>query len=200
MATIATKFSIDDKVWCARIRTEKRQHPCPDCLGAKEWAVTSPAGTAYAFRCPRCSARYAANHDSSLDYNVYIPHADNLTIGSVRIDTSDRERPVSYMCRETGVGSGSVYDECKLFPTQEEAIAFAQTEADEANAKTKWVVDQYKDSLEVSDYQLTAAKEFAAERAAKRKLEKLEDVFDELQEAEDMETVRRILGNEREAA
>ena len=110
------------------------------------------------------------------------------------------DSPVSYMCHETGVGSGSIYDERNLFPTKEEAIAFAQAEADEENAKTEWVVAQDKDSLEVSDYQLMAAEKFADDRLAKRSLEKLKDVLSELQEADDMEAVRRILGEEQEAA
>jgi enhancing lycopene biosynthesis protein 2 len=45
-----------------------------------------------------------------------------LTIGSVRIDTN-HESPIEYMCVETGVGSGSVWDERQLYASREEAEA-----------------------------------------------------------------------------
>jgi hypothetical protein len=48
----------------------------------------------------------------------------------VRIDTAQKQdedyHPVSYMCLETGVGSGAVYYEHRMFDTEEAALAFAQ--------------------------------------------------------------------------
>ena len=44
----------------------------------------------------------------------------------MRIDTNDRDAPVSYMCKETGVGSGSVYRERDLRFTEEGALDFAR--------------------------------------------------------------------------
>ena len=110
MAELKTKFSIGDAVYHASTTTTKKQHPCPDCLGSRKWSATSPAGGSYQFGCPRCGGGYRSEDALSLDYTQFVPIVRKLTIGSVRVDTSDN-RPVSYMCRETGVGSGSVYAE-----------------------------------------------------------------------------------------
>jgi hypothetical protein len=54
-------------------------------------------------------------------------HIDEVTIGSVRIDTAD-ENPVAYMCKETGIGSGSIYYEKNLRATRFEAEELAASE------------------------------------------------------------------------
>lgn len=64
--------------------------------------------------CPRCTRRGGWNDSLSLEYTRHVPYVRRLTIGSVRMDTAD-ERPFSYMCVETGVGSGSVYGEESLY-------------------------------------------------------------------------------------
>ena len=106
---ISPKYEIGDKVWRAYTTVEHFQHDCPDCLGEKEWKAESPAGTKYTFPCPRCSSMYQSNSALSLKYRKFVPSTQLLTIGSVRLDTADKDHPVSYMCVETGVGSGSIH-------------------------------------------------------------------------------------------
>ena len=161
MAVIETKYSIGDKVFFATTETTRKQHPCPDCKGERKWKAVSPAGSEYSFACPRCTARYQSNRDLSLDYTAHVPCTRQLTIGSVRTDThcgtwGDGERN-TYMCHETGVGSGSVYRESDLFPTEADAYAAAQAKADKANAEVEWIVKLYDKTLEISDYQLEHA-------------------------------------------
>ncbi len=132
-------------------------HKCPDCFDSRKWAATSPAGVSYEFSCPRCSVSYHGNDELRLDYAQFTESVMKLTIGSVRIDTNDQEHPVSYMCRETGVGSGSVYYEGDLFPTHDEAMAASAVRAAEQNRTTPWVVKQYNKRLSLSDYQLQNA-------------------------------------------
>jgi hypothetical protein len=55
-------------------------------------------------------------------------HINECTIGSVQIDSADQERPVRYMCVETGVGTGTVYDEKNLFKTHPEAKVWGEAE------------------------------------------------------------------------
>ena len=194
MAELKTRYGIGDTVWAAQLTTERKRHPCPDCKGTTAWKALSPAGYEYTFTCPRCSARYCGHREASLDYTLYVPRTEQLTIGSVRVDTNDKEHPVSYMCRETGVGSGTVWYEEKLFLSSEEALSAAQTEADQNNAKTEWIVKEYDDSLAVSDYELKATFQIGCERAARDALSEAHDLLYRIREASDFEEVNSILG------
>lgn len=189
MAIIETKYSIGDVVYLASTTTERKQHPCPDCKGTKRWKALSPAGGEYSFACPRCSSSYRAGTDMSLDYTASVPSVARLTIGSVRHDSNERgnRSATSYMCRETGVGSGSVYDEARLFETETGAMAAAALMADEANQKTEWIVKQYDQALSISDYQIENAAMKLAQDAKSRAgsmLWNLSELFDKIAEAD----------------
>lgn len=194
MAVIETKFSIGDKVYHAGTTTTRKQHPCPDCKGEKKWSVTSPAGGEYTIGCPRCSSRYLSDRDLSLDYTAHVPTVQRMTIGSVQFNSENGawDSGARHMCRETGVGSGSVYDECKLFATEAEALAAAEAMAALNNAEQKWIVDLYNKSLEISDYQLENAKANLADEY-KRKIGSLfwgvSELFDTIAEADDKDAI-----------
>lgn len=193
MAVIETKFSVGDNVWHAGITTERRQHPCPDCKGARKWAAVSPAGYEYTFGCPRCSTRYSHHDELNLDYQAHIPSVRCLTIGSVRHDSySDTRSQNTYMCAETGVGGGSVYYESDLFATEEEALTAATAKAKTADLKVKHVADRYNRTLEISDYQLESALLKQAGEAAKKAhalLWNLNDLFTSIEEADDKDAI-----------
>ena len=197
MAVIETKYSIGDVVYFASTTTERRQHPCPDCLGEKKWKAISPAGKEYTFPCPRCRSGYRAEHDLSLDYTIFAPKAHRLTIGSVRTDSADK---TSYMCRETGVGSGSVYDEARLFATEAEAHIAAQALADAANVEVQRVAEQYNKTLEVSDYQLDDGREHLERKRADRLARQVGDLMDEVSQCESMDDVKRLVESLEERA
>ena len=191
MAVIETKFSIGDVVYFASTKTERKQHPCPDCLGTKKWKAISPAGGEYQFDCPRCSASYRADRELSLDYTIFAPIAIRLTIGSIRTDSADKTQ---YMCLETGVGSGSIYNESILFLTEDEALKAAQAIAYEANnGGVTWVAEQYNKTLEVNDYQLSDGREHLEAVRARRLSYRLGDLRDEIAGRVSMEDVRRII-------
>ena len=201
MAVIETKYSVDDVVYHATTVTERKRHDCPDCLGEGKWKALSPAGREYEFTCPRCGDQYQSNADLSLNYTVVAPRARRLTIGSVQVDTAatdyDRDQ-VSYMCRETGVGSGSVYNQCDLFPTEEEALAAATNIAAARNAETEWIVKLYDKTLSLSDYQmgdaaLKAAKEFDGIRRAR-----IQTLFYDFEGAESVEDFRDAIARWKE--
>ena len=128
------RFQIGQTVWMPVTEATSEQLPCPDCLGSQTWKVLTPAGTEMTTRCQRCTRDAflrtpAAEAIPSLMVYKYLGRAHRLTVGSVRIDTADTDNPVEYMCVETGVGSGSIYYERKLFPTEEEALQVAEAEA-----------------------------------------------------------------------
>lgn len=189
MAIIETKYGVGDVVFLATTMRERKQHPCPDCKGTRRWKALSPAGGEYSFACPRCSGSYRANDDMSLDYSSSAPAVQRLTIGSVRHNSDERHgrSPTTYMCLETGVGSGSIYDEDRLFDTEAAAMAAATLMASEANQTTSWIVKQYDKSLKISDYQIENAAMKLAQDAKTRAgsmLWNLTDLFEKIAEAE----------------
>lgn len=154
MASIEVKYGIGDKVFLALPVAKKHTRPCPDCLGTKEWKVTSPGGEDYTFWCPRCSGVYQNRRELSLDYSQFVPEIRELTIGSIQVNTHDEE-PNGYMCVETGVGSGYNYYESQLFLTAEEALVACQGLCDEKNNEPgSHTLQRYNDLLKVCDYQL----------------------------------------------
>lgn len=197
MATITTKYDIGDTVWYANITTETKQHDCPDCLGSREWSCTSPAGGTFPVPCPRCSAQYQSSDALNLKYSVWTPTARRLTIGSVRVDTSDEGH--QYMCRETGVGSGSIYRENTLFETEAEALASASAKAAANNADaTGWVAKQYDKTVKLSDYQLKDAEMEAAKSRSSSALRAVSYLLEDLDEAVTLDDVRASLAAWRE--
>ncbi|MDI3563525.1 hypothetical protein [Bradyrhizobium sp. Arg816] len=194
MATITTKFSIGETVYHAGTTTEKRRRPCPDCLGSKKWETTSPAGTKYTFDCPRCAAQYQSERDLALDYAQFAPCVSPLTIGSIQYNTAkgSYDEGARYMCRETGIGSGSVYSETDLFASEAEALEAAKAKADVQNVETPWVVVQYNKSLRLSDYQLSnAILELAKDEKSRAHslLWNISDLFGRIEEAADKEEI-----------
>lgn len=120
------KFEIGQKVLCVNVDWSEKKIKCPDCLGTKQWEVKTPAGETFQHDCNTCRAGWYSE-------GVVSEYADRarireLTIGSIRIDTADLKSPISYMCIETGVGSGSVYDENTMFPNKTEADSYAERE------------------------------------------------------------------------
>lgn len=190
MATITTKFSIGETVWYAGTVVEAKRHPCPDCKGARVWKTVSPAGNEYSFSCPRCTASYTSYNNLCLSYSAHVPTARSLTIGSVRHDSHRPE--TTYMCAETGVGSGSVYSEDRLFHTEGEALECATALAAVSNTEVPHIVEQYNRSLSISDYQLeNGLLKLAKDEQAKARslLYNLNDLFETIAQADDKEAI-----------
>ena len=123
---IIPKFTEGQRVFCVSTGWSERKIICPDCLGKLEWTVTCPSGEVFQHPCRTCTYGWQTTGQVSEwgDHSRIVER----TIGSVRVDTGDKDRPVSYMCTETGVGSGSVYDEKDLFASKPEAEIYAASE------------------------------------------------------------------------
>ena len=192
MAVLTTQFSVGDTVFHAGTVAKRKQHDCPDCKGARKWKAVSPAGEEYEFACPRCATSYQSNSSLNLNYTAYTPVVGHLTIGSVAYEAASSwdEGGAKYMCRETGVGSGTIYRESDLFATEEEALAAATAKANLQNAETTWVVNLYNKTLELSDYQLQGAVLKQAKEIESRTsclLWNVRDLFDKQREAETLD-------------
>lgn len=135
------RYRVGDVVYAPYLDRRTETLPCPDCLGSREWRAVSPAGIEHVVACPRCTDRYAhvgTDRLPSLVIERHAPAARRLTIGSVTAKSHRRWKTdslVEYMANETGIGSGSVYSEFRLFPDEAGALAVAAIEANEANAK-----------------------------------------------------------------
>lgn len=201
MTTITTKYSIGDVVYHATTATERKQHPCPDCNGTKKWQATAPSGSQYEFPCPRCAAAYNSERDLMLDYSAFAPKAVKRTIGSIQVNTAPGSWGSRYMCHETGIGSGNIYNEKDLYPTEDEALAAATLMAAEQNKTTPWVAKLYDKSLTVSDYLLENAALKNAKDAlsnARSMLWNLGDLFSKIEEAEDKDEILEAVSEYKE--
>lgn len=198
MATITTKFGVGDTVWHANITTETKAHPCPDCLGSREWEATSPAGAAFKVPCLRCSSTYQSSDALNLRYQQWVATAQKLTIGTVRANAGG-DRGHEYMCLETGIGSGALYYEDRLFETEEAARRHGKSMADANNADAGgWVAKQYDRTAQFCDYQLKDAEIEAAKSASRRALYDVAYLIEDLEAADSLRDVRDRLATWRE--
>lgn len=147
------KFYIGQKVWLASTQTKIDKWPCPDCKDSREWITTSPAGEHFFIECPRCTG-YSPRSLPSLNRLRNASDVHSYTIGSVRLDTAARNQDecVSYMCHETGVGSGSIYYEGNggrgLYASLEEA----QKAADSMTLEYQKVQDNKPEALIAKEF------------------------------------------------
>lgn len=193
------KFAIGQTVWRATMRHSAASWPCPDCAGTGLWKVTTAANDTLTLSCGRCGGSSCSSEGiPSLRYEKREPSVQSLTIGSVRIDTADYDgETVKYMCRETGIGSGSVYRESELHDTEAAAQAIADTMAIEASAvilaKPEALRAKHFSHLTLKDALTSACwhARWDAWYAYRRLAEELEDI------AKTNEDVRNILDFER---
>ncbi len=127
-------FAVGDTVYVAQVHKESIPLPCQDCLGTKTWTVTTPAGDEFECDCLRC-AGYGCTPPSK---TMWRGEVTRLTVGSVRTDTAAVPgKEVSYMCRKTGVGSGTVYYEMDVFATRQAAQECADQRAAKHNEERR---------------------------------------------------------------
>ena len=120
---IQPKFNIGDIVYTASFLWSETEEQCPDCLGKLEWQVKTPSGDEFNIPCGTCMRGYfSCGKVRNWADNSFV---NIRTIGSVRIDTAN-EKPISYMCGETGVGTGTVYYEENIFDNHDAALAKAK--------------------------------------------------------------------------
>ena len=118
---LTTKYGVGDVVYRkVKAYNDFRHVPCDLCSATGRVAISGASGRKA--ECPDCRGI----GERGVDFPVPM-RAEALTIGQVRVvaegKTDRAVKEVSYMCRETGVGSWTVYREENLFLTAEEALA-----------------------------------------------------------------------------
>lgn len=109
---IETKYNIGDCVYHVMYTQKQIKKPCPSCNSKGRINLKKQK-----FNCPDCYGRGTKESYSKRQWMFDVP----LTIGSIRYDSARSDETTTYMCNETGVGSGSIYHEEDLFLTKEEA-------------------------------------------------------------------------------
>lgn len=122
------KYCIGQTVYYAYLMPGMDTEPCPDCCGTAKWSVVLPSGETFLIRCTTCRFNGMPSGQVRIRQHPK-PDVKILTIGSIRIDTNDKDA-ISYMCVETGVGSGTCYPEYDFFSTIDEANRAANAKAD----------------------------------------------------------------------
>ena len=161
------KYAIGQTVYAGDCgeRTERIQ--CPECLGEGTWEVRTPCGNTFDITCGTCHYSYEYSMRNELYRSHFEPLVLTLTIGSCQLDTADSECVVSYMCRETGVGSGRIWKEHDLRETPAEAMVTAQFKAAKAT-ETK----QEQEAKRIADAKAAARRKPSYEQRRIRELEK----------------------------
>lgn len=191
---IQPKYNIGDVVFRGTVSSRRVVLPCPDCQGTHKWKAQSLVEE-FEIECPRCST-YSTRLPTLIDV-TFVPRTERLTIGSVRFDSADRNEPFSYMCEETGVGSGSVYRESDLHDSEETALRVAQFKANEQITEhaAKPAVVKFR---EISGYSFSSALAKIAEDKARDYKFKLQDahqiLFDDSRSDEEtLKDLRELL-------
>lgn len=181
---IQPKYRIGQKVWRAGVGETRDMWPCPDCNGSQTMTAMTAAGEAVPIMCLRCQSPDLSRIPSLLRVTKTVSLSE-LTIGSVRTDSAAQEgRQVSYMCVETGVGSGAVYYEPELYANSFEAGVQAEKLADEAQQQANAKPAALR-AAEYAKLPLTAAwkyhlqaESYQAWRTATRYREAIEEVLE----------------------
>lgn len=154
---IETKFNNGDVVYYADVSEAYTSTPCAECAGTGRLKIE---GKTYTIACRDCNGR------GSFSRSELAPAAALRTIGQIRVEIKDSPgkpghstfsnygpqsgRDETYMCIETGVGSGSVFYAADLFHTEAEALDRAKVKLyewrqrrDEEEARRQKEREQY---------------------------------------------------------
>lgn len=135
---ITTKYNIGDKVWIGRTHWQDKSIVCPECVNGFI-KLRLKSGQENHAKCPVC---YGRGRDARWDFYASV---EEFTIGSVRYDSAaSPEEQFSYMCVETGVGSGSIWYEPNIFTTKEGAEQYAACATERARESQRIQYEQQK--------------------------------------------------------
>lgn len=123
---LVPKFEIGQKVYavCNTSDTRQKHVECDVCNSTGYVKVEGKEGN---FTCPVCHGRTETEH---YGYKYVIAYK-KATIGRIQITEYAKKyrsckSVITYMLQETGVGSGTLWNEERLFATEEEANEFCE--------------------------------------------------------------------------
>lgn len=177
MANLTIKYDVGDVVYHSHCAYKTTTETCPDCLGTKIWELNIPSGEKLSVGCQTCRRGWEGS-TGVIQTQVCSRGATRLTVGQVGYDS---EGP-RYMCEETGIGSGSVYYERDLYPTEAEALEAAGEKVErqlahiaQSNFKRK---NSFADKLEQSGIGYSRRESIALEREMRRWVDVVKGVLE----------------------
>lgn len=126
---ITTKFDLNQEVYPISQRETYEFIPCECCGGIGEITVSA---TGKERTCPECYGRRGKQVYVAKEWKVitkYVSRIGKIETEIYREEDHNNKSRISYMLEETGVGSGTIWYEEKLFATALEA----QIECDKRN-------------------------------------------------------------------
>lgn len=130
MATIKTKYNLKQVVYNAYCENSPYYVKCEDCDGTGYWEV---ANKDKKIGCHTCNKEGSwRNNPGKVTLYKYFPRVQELTIGQIRA-TIGKDAEVRYMCKETGIGSGTLWNEKSLTDNEEYAIEASKILAERKN-------------------------------------------------------------------
>ncbi len=143
-------YEIGTVVFLAQSSWQSVPIECPDCKGQKTWEVSTPAGEKFSTYCRTCWHGYDGCFGTVNEYG-YRASTRRLTIGMVCTRQSEAKAEIQYMCEESGVGSGSMWNESELFFSEEVAKRHAQRQVEESQRIKCQETDQEKKAQRAKD-------------------------------------------------
>ena len=123
---LLTRFNLGDEVFSANTAWQKYHVTCEECNGTGIVKIAT-AKESYDSPCPYCDRDiFSDKSNGFLVKYKFQPLVQRLTIGEIRIEHSHEKNRVQYMCKETGIGSGTLHDEERFFETLERAQQHAE--------------------------------------------------------------------------
>ena len=123
---LVPKFELGQKVYAvSSVNDTKRVHK--ECEVCNSTGLVEVVGRDEKFTCPVCEGRYVTEH-----YGFkYVISYSKATIGNIKTceylkKYYNAEPEIKYMLKETGIGSGTLWNENRLFATEEEANEFCE--------------------------------------------------------------------------
>ena len=120
----STKYNHGDTVWMITKHMTYKMEDCPTCHNLGRVEINGKF-----FTCPNCNGytkKVADEEKWELYTYVQCGKIGKITIESYRKEHSNKTNHpslnITYMLDSTGIGSGTLWDEKDLFPSEEEAL------------------------------------------------------------------------------
>lgn len=131
MSTIKTKYNLKQTVYNAYCVNEAYSVLCADCDGTGYWELANKDKKVGCHTCNKEDSWHST--PGKITKYKYFPRVQELTIGQVQA-TIGYSPKIYYMCKETGLGSGSLWKEKSLTDDYLKAVEAAKTLAEKKNA------------------------------------------------------------------
>lgn len=125
------KFKVGEVVFVATWEEAGKRVQCPDCLGQKEWKVTT-ATEEFSVPCRTCQSGFGPS-PGYITKSEITPVSRRTVIGTIEIMVNPKEQYVTYVCQEGGYPkntkyylNGTIHKEDELFHTEDEAMKAAK--------------------------------------------------------------------------